>query len=85
MSNELIAQRVRELLAYHSGAAEGSLQTGSSAQNTDGWDSLANLNLMAALEDEYGLTLATRDVVKLRTLGDIISYVEANAAPGRTG
>jgi acyl carrier protein len=85
MPNELIARRLRELLAYHSGAPEGSLRTDSSPQNTGGWDSLANLNLMAAIEDEFGITLATRDVIKLRTLGDIAAYVEANAVAGRTG
>ncbi len=85
MPNETIARRLRELLAYHSGAPEGSLRTDSTPQNTGGWDSLANLNLMAAIEDEFGVTIATRDVVKLRSLGDIAAYVEANAVAGRTG
>ena len=85
MPNELIARRLRELLAYHSGAPEGSLRTDSAPQNTDRWDSLANLNLMAAIEEEFGVTVATRDVVKLKTLGDIGAYVEANAVAGRTG
>jgi acyl carrier protein len=85
MPNEFIARRLRELLAYHSGAPEVSLRTDSTPQNTEGWDSLANLNLMAAIEDEFGVTVATRDVVKLRTLGDIAAYVEENAVTGRTG
>jgi acyl carrier protein len=35
---------------------------------------------MAALESEYGLTIATRDVLKLRSLGDIGEYVQASMA-----
>ncbi len=84
MTEETIARRLRELLAYHSGAAEATLRGDSTPQNTEGWDSLANLNFMAAIEDEFGVTIATRDVIKLRSLGDIASYVQANAV-GRTG
>ena len=85
MTEDRITCRLRELLAYHSGAAEATLRTDSTPQNTEGWDSLANLNLMAAIEDEFGVTIATRDVLKLRSLGDIASYVAANAVTGQTG
>jgi acyl carrier protein len=85
MADEAIAQRLRELLAFYSGAPEATLRGDSTPQNTEGWDSLANLNLMAAIESEYGLTIATRDVMKLRSLGDIAAYVEANTVTGRTG
>lgn len=46
---------------------------------------MANLNLMAALEEEFGVTIATRDVLKLRSLGDIQGFVEEHAVIGRTG
>lgn len=85
MADETIARRLRELLAYHSGVPEATLQGDSSPKNTEGWDSVANLNLMAAIEDEFGVTIATRDVIKLKSLGDITAYVEANALAGRTG
>jgi len=85
MTEETIARRLRELLAYHSGAPEATLRGDSTPQNTEGWDSLANLNLMAAIEDEFGVTIATRDVIKLKSLGDIAAYVQANAVTGQTG
>jgi acyl carrier protein len=85
MADETIARRLRELLAFHSGAPEATLQGDSTPKNTEGWDSIANLNLMAAIEEEYGVTIATRDVIKLKSLGDIAAYVEANAVAGRTG
>ena len=86
MPDAAIADRLRELLAFYSGAPEATLRPDSTPQNTEGWDSLANLNLMAALETEYGLTIATRDVLKLRSLGDIGEYVEASiGGKDRTG
>ena len=85
MPDETIVRRLCELLAYHSGAPEASLSCDSTPQNTQGWDSLANLNLMAALEEEFGIAVATRDVIKLRSLGVIAAYVEANASLSRVG
>jgi|HubBroStandDraft_1064217.scaffolds.fasta_scaffold300259_2 acyl carrier protein len=70
-------RRLRELLAYHSGAPEESLGPDSTPQNTHGWDSVANLGLMAAIEDEFQVTIATRDVLRLKSLGDIAAYLEA--------
>jgi acyl carrier protein len=81
MPDSLIVDRVRARVSYYSGAAEEGLSADSSPKNTAGWDSVANLGIMSAVEDEFGVTVATRDVIKLRTLGDIAAYVAANAKP----
>jgi acyl carrier protein len=75
MSAAAIAKRLAELLSFYSGAPEGTLGPASSAQNTQGWDSAANLNFIAAIEDEFSVTMPTRDIVKLRTLGDFAAYL----------
>ncbi len=79
MADPAILNRVRGLVSYYSGAPEQGLTAESSPRNTAGWDSVANLGIMSAIEDEFAVTVATRDVIKLRTLGDIAAYVEANA------
>jgi hypothetical protein len=56
MADEAIAQQMREFLAFHSGASEATLGGNSTPQDTEGWDSLANPDLLAAIEWEYGLT-----------------------------
>lgn len=81
MSSEAaITKRLAELLSFYSGAPEASLGAASSPQNTQGWDSAANLNFIAAIEEEYSVTIPTRDVVKLRTLGDFAAYLAAREA-----
>jgi acyl carrier protein len=77
MSVDDIARRLVELLSYFSGAPQESLGSASSPQNTQGWDSAANLNFIAAIEDEFAVTIATRDVTKLRSLGDFAAYLAA--------
>jgi acyl carrier protein len=85
MSDEKIASRLRELLANFSGAAEETLGAHSTPQNTKGWDSAANLYLMAAIEDEFNVTIGTRDAMQLQSLGAIASFLEARGgAPAGT-
>jgi acyl carrier protein len=85
MGDAAIWERVKELLSFHSGAPPSGITPASSPQNTPGWDSVANLDLMCAIEDEYGITVATRDVMRLRTLGDIAAYVEENRGKTAAG
>jgi acyl carrier protein len=46
MVDETIAQRVRDFLASYTGASEATLGDNSTPEDTEGWDSQANLNLM---------------------------------------
>jgi acyl carrier protein len=73
------ARRLIELLAHHAGTSETSLSLDASPLNTPGWDSAANLGLIAAVEEEFGVTIATMDAIKLRSLRDIAAYLEAHS------
>jgi acyl carrier protein len=80
MSDPTLRDRVRALLSYYSGTPESALDAQSSPLNTPGWDSVANLGLMSALEEEFGVTVSSNDVMRLRTLGDIVEFVAAAPA-----
>lgn len=47
-------------------------------RNLDEWDSLAYLNIIAMLDEEYDIQIENAEFKKLNTLADIISYIEAN-------
>ena len=47
-------------------------------RNLDGWDSLAYLNIIAMLDEEYDIQIENAEFKKLKCLGDIITYIEAN-------
>jgi acyl carrier protein len=85
MADDRIARRLRELLSYQSGVPEESLDASSTPLNTVGWDSVANLGFMAAIEEEFKVTIATRDAVRLRSLGDIEVYLRGHVGPGQGG
>ena len=42
-----------------------------------GWDSLTHITLLAAVEDEFGITFAMKDVVEMKNVGDMASAIEA--------
>jgi long-chain acyl-CoA synthetase len=57
------------------------LHARSSPEDTDGWTSLAHVELLIGLEQEFGIELAPADVMRIRTLGDAAALVaEALAA-----
>ena len=42
-------------------------------------DSLGMVELLQAMEDEFGLTIPDEDAEKLVTVGDAVSYIESKA------
>lgn len=43
-------------------------------------DSLAVVELVLALEQEFGIEIPDEDTEKIRTVGDAVSYVKAHAS-----
>jgi acyl carrier protein len=46
-----------------------SLSDASSPDSVDSWDSLAAVRLVAAVESEFGVSLTTREIMKMNTIG----------------
>jgi acyl carrier protein len=42
-----------------------------SPETTPNWDSLAALNLVLALEEEFGIKLSAREIVKMRSIAAV--------------
>ena len=45
-----------------------------------GADSLDVVEMLMALEDEYGISLPDEVAMKLHTVGDIVNYIDENTA-----
>lgn len=54
------------------------------AEDIDGWDSLAHINLIIALEHGLGIKFATAEISRMKeageTVGGLIRVIEAKAA-----
>jgi acyl carrier protein len=45
------------------------------ADDIPDWDSLANIDLVSAVEKKFGIKLTTREISELRNVGDMIRAV----------
>jgi acyl carrier protein len=44
------------------------------------WDSLAQINLVVAIEKEFGITMSLQDLATLTNVGDMIDLIPAKVA-----
>jgi len=52
----------------------------SQADSVPGWTSLSHVELMLAIEEDFGFKLTAHEIMKFRTLGDVIDIVRSRAA-----
>jgi acyl carrier protein len=46
------------------------------AESVPGWDSLAHLRILLAIEAEYGIRFSTLEVLRLKHVGDLQDIVD---------
>ena len=74
-----IADRVKAIIVDKLGVDEGQV-TETAAFTTDlGADSLDTVELIMEFEKEFGINIPDDQAEKITTVGDAISYIEANA------
>ena len=52
----------------------------SSGDNVDGWDSLAHINLVSSIEQEFRVRFALGELEKLKDVGDMIELIKRKLA-----
>lgn len=51
------------------------LKRESNAQNVDGWDSLAHMNLVSVIEQDFKIRFALGELEDLKNVGDMIDLM----------
>lgn len=74
-SLDVISARLVVLLSEITGTPPERLTALSTPKNTPGWDSVANLSFIGAVEEEFDLTISTAQALQLETLADMIRLV----------
>jgi acyl carrier protein len=52
------------------------ITTSSSAKNVEGWDSLAHINLVSVIEQEFKIRFALGELETLNNVGDMIELMQ---------
>lgn len=61
-------QRIFEIVAQMASADPTSINLESSMDNVDTWDSLVSINLVLALEEEFGVQFSDDQITKLSSV-----------------
>jgi acyl carrier protein len=75
--NVLILNRVREIAGD---VLETPVTDESTPDTVESWDSVRHLNLMLALESEYGFELSPEDMDAAKSIGQIAQLVASKRA-----
>ena len=74
-----IASRVKAIIVDKLGVEESEVTTEASFTSDLGADSLDTVELIMELEKELGISIPDDQAEKIGTVGDAVSYIEANA------
>ena len=73
---EEVEAKVREIISEQLGVAADQVTPGASFIEDLGADSLDIVELVMALEEEYGMEISDEDAEKIRTVQDVVNYIE---------
>ena len=73
---ENITEKVTEIIVEQLSVSADEVKPGSSLIEDLGADSLDAVELVMAVEEEFGIEVPDEEAEKLRSVGDIISHVE---------
>lgn len=52
----------------------------SNSSNVEGWDSLAHINLVTAIEQEYNVKFSIDELLELKNVGEMVDLMEIKLA-----
>ena len=84
MSAHELAERVKQIVMEQLGAKEDALKPEARFAEDLGADSLDTVELVMAIEEEFGLEIPDEDAQQIHTVGDVVQYVEQKLKPAST-
>lgn len=79
MSDKPIDQRVKDIVVEQLGVKPEQVTPQAKFIEDLGADSLDTVELVMALEEEFGIEVPDEQAEKLQSVGDVIKYIEDNA------
>lgn len=72
---DLIIEIIRDVTNNHNDDITSETQ----AMSIEGWDSLAQLNIVFSIESEFDITIELGDMENFKTVFDFANFVEKNS------
>lgn len=72
-----MAQKVKEIIANELGIDANTIANDAKIVADLGADSLAVMQIVMAVEDEFGVSVPEADIMKMETVDHIVNYINA--------
>ena len=76
MERNEILKRVEEIFREELEQEDLVLTDETTADDVDGWDSLSHVQLVAAMEEAFGIEFKSREILSWDKVGDLIDRIE---------
>lgn len=73
----MISQRLTGVIARELDLDDLVLTDASTADSVPGWDSLSHAQIIAAVEEAFGVRFSTLEVLRLRNVGELQALVDS--------
>ncbi len=73
-------ENVKRVVMEQLGVESSKVELGSSFIGDLGADSLDTVELIMALEEEFGIEISDSDAEKLKTVGDAVTYIDEHSS-----
>jgi acyl carrier protein len=74
----MIEKRVKEILADQLGVSINKISLNTNVATDLGADSLDLVEVLMSLEDEFGVSIPDEKISEIKTVGQIVEYIEKN-------
>ena len=75
MSREEVFERLNEVFRDVFDEEDITVDEGTTAEDIDGWDSLEHINLMAAVESEFGIKFSMGQIVTMKNVDEMADII----------
>ena len=75
----MVLEKVKAILAEQFDVEEDKVTADTDLQEDLGADSLDVVDLLMSIEDEFGVEVPVDEIENIKTVGSLVSYIEANA------
>ena len=74
----MVLDRIKTILAEQFKMDKSDIEVSALIQDDLGADSLDVVELLMTIEDEFSLEIPDEDIENIKTVGDLVSYIENN-------
>jgi acyl carrier protein len=75
----MVFEKLKSLIAEQLSVDEDEVTADANIQDDLGADSLDVVDLITTIEDEFDISIPDEAVEEIKTVGDIVNYIEKNA------